>query len=57
MGPQLTQPDTFLLILVKGGCQMGSQVNPTTHRFWFWLKEIVRWDLKLTQPHTEFTFG
>ena len=22
-----------------------------THRFWFWLKGIARWDLSLAQPH------
>jgi len=30
---------------------MGSQVNPTTHRIYFWLKEIARWDFRLTELH------
>ena len=28
---------------------MGFQVDWATHRFWFWLKEIAIWDLRLTQ--------
>jgi len=33
---------------------MGFQVDRAAHGFWFWLKGIVGWDLRLTQPHTEF---
>jgi hypothetical protein len=32
----------------------GSKFKPCQqeeHRFWFWLKGIVRWDLRLAQPH------
>jgi len=39
------------LVLVKGECQLGSQFSPTTHRLWFWLKGIARWDLRLAQPY------
>jgi hypothetical protein len=35
--------------LVKGNCQIGFQVDRATHILWFWLKEVVRWDLKLTK--------
>jgi hypothetical protein len=35
--------------LVKGNRQMGFQVDRATHILWFWLKEVVRWDLKLTE--------
>jgi hypothetical protein len=38
-----------LIFLIKGDRQMRFQVDQTTHRFWFWLKEIARWDLRLTQ--------
>jgi hypothetical protein len=39
------------LVLVKGDRQMGSQVSPTTQRYWFWLKGIAGRDLRLAQPH------
>jgi hypothetical protein len=40
--------------VVKGDHQMGSQVNPTTHRVYLWLKGIARWDFRLTELHTDF---
>jgi len=27
-----------------------------THKLWFWLKGIARWDLRLAQPHTRVWF-
>jgi len=26
-------------------------------RFWFWLKGIAKWDLRLAQPYTDFGYG
>jgi len=42
--------------MVKEDRQMGSQVSPTTHRLWFWLKDIARWDLRLALPRRGFWF-
>ena len=28
---------------------MGFQVDRATHILWFWLKEVTRWDLRLTE--------
>jgi len=50
MGSQFS-PTIQILVLVKGDHQMGSQVSPTTHKNWFWLKGIAGWDLRLAQPH------
>jgi len=33
--------------LVKGNCQMGFQVDRATPIFWFWIKEVARWDRML----------
>jgi len=44
------------LVLVKGDRQRGSQVNPTTHRVLLWLKEIARWDLRLTQSKGQVAY-
>jgi hypothetical protein len=41
MGSQVT--------LVKGNRQVGFQVDQATHILWFWLKEVARWDLRLTE--------
>jgi hypothetical protein len=54
MGSQVS-PATQILVLVIGDCRMGSQVSLTT-RFWFWLKGIATWDLRLAQPHTGYWF-
>ena len=35
--------------LVKGNRHMGFQVDRATHILWFWLKEVTRWDLRLTE--------
>jgi len=35
--------------LVKGNRQMGFQVDRATHILRFWLKEVARWDLRLTE--------
>ena len=35
--------------LVKGNRQMGFQVDLATHILRFWLKEVARWDLRLTE--------
>jgi hypothetical protein len=35
--------------LVEGNRQMGFQIDRATHILWFWLKEVARWDLKLTE--------
>jgi len=56
--------------LVKGNCQMGFQVDRATPIFWFWIKEVVgwdlsslwlkgiaRWDFTLTKLHIFFGFG
>jgi len=53
---------THSLVLIKGGRQMGSQValvkgnrqmrfqvDRATHILRFWLKEVARWDLRLTE--------
>ena len=50
MGSQVN-PTTQSLTLVKGNCQMGFQVNRAKHQLCLGLKEIARWDLRLTQPH------
>jgi hypothetical protein len=39
--------------LVKGNRQMGFQVDRATHILWFWLKEVARWDLRLTEKKKE----
>jgi len=39
--------------LVKGNRQMGFQVDRATHILWFWLKEVARWDLRLTEKKQE----
>jgi hypothetical protein len=49
---------------------MGFQVGRVTHIFWFWLKEVARWDFRLLwlkeiakwdfrlpKLHTFFDFG
>jgi len=41
MGSQVT--------LVKGNRQVGFQVDQATHILWFRLKEVARWDLRLTE--------
>ena len=41
MGSQVT--------LVKGNRQVRFQVDQATHILWFWLKEVARWDLRLTE--------
>jgi len=35
--------------LVKGNRQVGFQVDRATHILWFWLKEVARRDLRLTE--------
>jgi len=35
--------------LVEGNRQVGFQVDWAAHILWFWLKEVVRWDLRLTK--------
>ena len=35
--------------LVKGNRHMEFQVDRATHILWFWLKEVARWDLRLTE--------
>ena len=35
--------------LVKGNRQMRFQVDRATHILRFWLKEVARWDLRLTE--------
>ena len=37
------------MALVKGNCQMRFQFDRATHILWFWLKEVARWDLRLTE--------
>jgi len=37
------------VVLVKGNRQMGFQVDRATHILWFLLKEVARWDLRLTE--------
>ena len=32
---------------------MGFQVDRATHILWFWLKEVARWDLKITEKKRE----
>jgi len=32
---------------------MGFQVDRATHILWFWLKEVARWDLRLTEKKRE----
>jgi len=39
--------------LVKGNRQMGFQVDRATHILWFRLKEVTRWDLRLTEKKRE----
>jgi hypothetical protein len=40
----------FVRVLVKENRHIGFQVDQAIHRFWFWLKEIVKCDLKVTEP-------
>jgi len=49
MGSQVSPTTHRIMVLVKGDRRMGSQVSPTT-QIWFWLKEVTRRDLRLTQP-------
>jgi len=37
------------VVLVKENRQMGFQVDRATHILWFLLKEVARWDLRLTE--------
>jgi hypothetical protein len=32
---------------------MGSQLNPITHKIQIWLKEVVRWEFRLTKLHID----
>jgi len=57
MGFQVDRATHRILVLVKRGRQIGSQVNLTIHFFWFWLKEIAGKDLRLAQSHTNFGSG
>jgi hypothetical protein len=43
-----------ILALVKGNRQMRFQVDRAIRRFWFWLKEITRWDLNFTELFLRF---
>jgi len=54
-GSQVNPKATPISTLVKGNRQMGFQVDRATSiDFWFWLKEVARRDLKLTQPQHRF---
>jgi len=66
MGFQVDRVTHILLVLVKRGCQMGSQValvkgnrqvgfqvDRATHILWFWFKEIARWDLRFKKTEEE----
>ena len=66
MGFQVDQATHFFLVpvewgrqmgsqvaLVKGNRQMGFQVDRAAHILWFWLKEVARWDLRLTKEGQE----
>ena len=52
---QVNPTGTSISALVKGNCQMGFRVDGATNiDFWFWLKEVARRDLKLTQPQHRY---
>jgi len=54
-GSQVNSTITSISALVKGNRQMGFQVDRATNiDFWFWLKEVARRDLKLTQPQHRY---
>ena len=49
-GSQVNSTITSISALVKGNRQMGFQVDRATNiDFWFWLKEVARRDLRLTE--------
>jgi len=52
-GSQVNTTATPISALVKGNPQMGFQVDRATNiDFWFWLKEVARKDLMLTELQT-----
>jgi len=54
-GSQVNTTATPISALVKGNRQMGFQVDRATKiDFWFWLKEVARRDLRLTQPQHRY---